>query len=207
MTDPTPIPAGYRRNAQGHLVPEAKIKPLDLQRDALVTELADQAVKLSTLLAKFKARAFADVAAHVEVAAEEYGAKLRGTKGNVTLLSFDGRYKVERRIHDVIRLDERLMAAKALVDECIKEWIAQGNSAELEVLVNDAFRVDKEGAVSLDRVLGLRRHNIKTERWLRAMDAIADAVHVVGSRSYIRVWERVGDTDEYRAVPLSVSGA
>ena len=39
------------------------------------------------------------------------------------------------------------------------------------------------------------------------MEAIGEAVQVVGSRSYIRVYERVGESDQYRAIPLDIAGA
>jgi hypothetical protein len=54
-------------------------------------------------------------------------------------------------------------------------------------------------------VLGLRRLDIKDARWLKAMAAISEAVQVVGSKSYIRVYERIGDTDQYRAIPLDIA--
>lgn len=44
---------------------------------------------------------------------------------------------------------------------------------------------DKEGQINTGRVLSLRRLDIKDERWLRAMNAIGEAVQVVGSKSYI----------------------
>lgn len=43
------IPTGYRKNAQGHLVPEAAIRDIDLERDELVRELTD-AVKTQQAL-------------------------------------------------------------------------------------------------------------------------------------------------------------
>ncbi|ECZ4733075.1 DUF3164 family protein, partial [Salmonella enterica] len=52
----------------------------------------------------------------------------------------------------------------------------------------------------------LRRLDITDERWLKAMDAIGEAVQVVGSRSYIRVYERVGDSDQYRPIALDIAG-
>ncbi|EJU6305507.1 DUF3164 family protein, partial [Salmonella enterica] len=55
-------------------------------------------------------------------------------------------------------------------------------------------------------VLALRRLDITDERWLKAMDAIGEAVQVVGSRSYIRVYERVGDSDQYRPIALDIAG-
>ena len=38
------------------------------------------------------------------------------------------------------------------------------------------------------------------------MLAIGEAVQVVSSKSYIRVYERVGDTDEYRPIALDIAG-
>jgi len=206
MTDNSPIPAGYRQDAQGRLVAEAQIKPIDLARDQLVTELVNRAKVLSTVITDFKQHAFADIAAFVQLSAEEYGVRLGGTKGNVTLLSFDGRYKVLRAIAESITFDERLQAAKSLIDDCLREW-TEGARTELQTLVQDAFRVDKAGNIRTAQVLGLRRLDITDERWLRAMQAIGEAVQVVGSKSYIRVYERDDNTGQYQPIPLDVAGA
>ena len=39
----------------------------------------------------FKDQSFTDVATFVQISADQYGAKIGGTKGNVQLLTFDGR--------------------------------------------------------------------------------------------------------------------
>jgi len=155
-------------------------------------------------LAGFKRRVFQDIAAFVQLSAEEYGVHLGGDKGNVSLVSFDGRYKVMRAVAELMTFDERLQAAKTLIDACLSEW-TQGARPELKMLVSDAFRVDQAGNIRVQEVLGLRRLNIEDERWQRAMAAIADAVQVVGSKSYLRVYERVDGTARYRQIPLDVS--
>ena len=139
------------------------------------------------------------------MSAAEYGVKIGGSKGNVTLLSFDGRYKIQRAIAESLSFDERLQAAKELIDQCITDW-SQGSSPEIRALVNDAFQVDQAGKINTGRVLGLRRLDIKDERWLKAMTAISEAVQVVGSKAYVRVYERVGDTGQYQPIPLDVAG-
>ncbi|MCW5666502.1 MAG: DUF3164 family protein [Piscinibacter sp.] len=192
------------QDAQGHLVPEGMVAPIDKLRDQTVRAIVDQARGASAVLARFKGNTFSDIAHFIEISTGQYGVKVGGEKGNVTLYSFDGRYKVQRAVQETIKFDERLRAAKALIDECITEWSA-GSRDEIKVLVNDAFKVDKEGDVSTNRVLGLRRLNIHDEKWQRAMQAIGDAFTVVGSRSYIRVYERVGDTDQYKAIALDVA--
>lgn len=199
------IPAGYRQDAQGRLIPESMIKPIDLERDSLVLHLVDRANELSQELADFKAVAFGDIKAFIEMSFEQYGAKLGGKKGNVTLFSFDGRYKIQLAVQESIVLDERLQAARALIDECLREW-TEGARPEVVTLVNDAFRTDTKGEIRTARVLALRRLEIQDERWQRAMLAIGEACQVIGSKSYIRLYERVGETDEYKAISLDVAG-
>ena len=198
-------PKGFMKDHEGRLVPEAMVKPIDKARDQLVRELVLQALDVSAVLAKFKTVAFADIAAFIQLSAEEYGAKVGGDKGNVTLFTYDGEYKIVRQVQETLRFDERLQAAKALIDECITGW-AQGARPEIHVLINDAFQVNKEGAVQTDRVLALRRLDIKDEKWLRAMDAISEGLQVVGSRAYVRIYKRVAD-DRYEAIAMDLASA
>jgi hypothetical protein len=39
------------------------------------------------------------------------------------------------------------------------------------------------------------------------MQAIADSVRVASSKAYVRIYERVGDTDDYRPISLDVASA
>lgn len=199
------IPQGYKQDAKGRLIPVETIKPIDMARDQLVGEIVQKALRVSKTLGEFKTGVFADIGAFIELSAERYEAKLGGAKGNVSLVSFDGRYKVQRAIQDTLTFDEGLQAAKSLIDECVHEW-TEGARSEIRALINDAFNVDKEGNISTGRILSLRRLDIQDEKWQRAMDALNDSVRVQCSKSYIRVYERVGDTDQYRAIPLDIAG-
>jgi hypothetical protein len=180
------------------------VKPIDRARNDLVHELVQKANELSQLMAKFKTSAFADIAAFVDLSLEQYDTNVGGKKGNLTLYSFDGRYKVQRAIQEHLQFDERLQAARALIDECLADWTA-GAAPELKAIVANAFNTDKAGNISTSRVLGLRRLDIKDERWLKAMTAIGEAVQVVGSKAYIRVYERIGESDMYRSIPLDIA--
>lgn len=197
--------AGHMRNAQGHLVPIDVIKPIDLTRDELVRELVAKAQAMNAQLAAFKAEAFAMVDAFIALSAAQYGVQLGGKKGNVTLMSFDGVHKVLAAVAEAITFDERLQAAKALVDECVHEW-ATGARPELQAIVNDAFQTDKEGKINTGRILGLRRLDIQDKRWQRAMKAIGESVQVTGSKRYLRFYQRVGDSEQYDALPLDIAG-
>lgn len=198
------IPQGYRKDAQGRLTHEDLIKPIDIERDRLVCHLVDRATELNAELADYKSMAFGDIAAFIEMSAEEYGAKIGGKKGNVTLFSFDGRFKIQRSVQETITFDERLQAARALIDECLTEWTA-GARPEVVALINDAFRTDTKGEIRTASVLALRRLDIQDKRWQQAMVAIGEACQAVGSKSYIRIYERVGDTDQYKPISLDIA--
>lgn len=201
----TPAPEGYWTDARGVLTPVSLVKEIDRDRDELVGEIVEQAIAVSSALRALKARAFADIQAFIDLSAEKYGAMKGGKKGNVTLYSFDGRFKIQRAMQDRIALNERIQSAKALIDACLADWTADARP-ELKALINEAFDTDKEGNINTGRVLALRRYDIEDERWQQAMLAIGEAVQVVSSKSYIRVYERVGDTDEYRPIALDIAG-
>lgn len=195
-----------RTDHRGANWPISLIKPIDLARDALVMEIVKNASAKAAEIAALKVSVFNDINAFVSLSAEQYGVKLGGEKGNVTLLSFDGRYKVLRSIQEKMVFDERLLAAKALIDACLQRW-SQGAQPELKALVNDAFQVDKAGNINTGRVLGLRRLEINDPEWIQAMKAVGEALQVAGSKAYVRIYERVGTSDEYRQIPLDMAGA
>lgn len=195
------VPEGYKEDAKGNLVPIAKIKDIDLARDDLVHEIVQEAEELHVLLADFKTHVFGNIAAFVQMSGEQYGAKLGGHKGNVTLTSYDGRYKIQRAYAETLVFDERLQAAKSLIDECINRW-TDGVNDNVKVLVNGAFEVDKEGNINTTKVLSLRQYKIDDSAWKNAMDAISESLRVAGTKAYVRIYKRVGDSDEY--VPISL---
>jgi hypothetical protein len=203
MTKPN-IPEGYVADARGRLVPISAVRPIDQLRDQTIERVMERAKALSRQLATFKADAFADIAAFIEVSGEQYGVRVGGTKGNVSLISFNGRYRIERKISDFIQFDERLQAAKELIDECLLDW-TEGSNDKIKVLINEAFQVDKEGKVNTGRILGLRRLKIDDEKWNTAMQAIVDSIRVTGTKPYIRLYERIGESGDWRPISLDVA--
>lgn len=180
-----------RQNAQGHWVPENLIAPADKLRDEVVMAIIAAAHEERSRLAAFKINAMQQIADFVDLSAEQYGVAWGGTKGNVTLLSFDGRYKLIRAVGEHRKFDERIQAAKALIDQCIERW-SDGASSEIRALVDHAFRVSKSGHIDVNQVLSLRQLNIDDPDWLLAMQAAVDAIQVTGTSQYLRLYERDG---------------
>ena len=195
------VPEGFLENAQGAFVPASNVKEIDKLRDQTVINIFALAEALHNEMKNFKEQAFNDVASFVQISADQYGAKIGGTKGNVQLLSFDGRLKIQRNIAERITFDERLQAAKHLIDECLKEWTADGRD-EIKAIINNAFNVDKKGEISTTKILGLKKIEISHPKWLEAMQAITDSINIAGSKSYLRFYKRNDETGEY--IPMSL---
>ncbi|MCL2689042.1 MAG: DUF3164 family protein [Chitinispirillia bacterium] len=199
------IPEGYMVDSRGALVPVGIIKEIDIERDSLVNDIVMRAMHLSEELAAFKRQAMDDVLAFVELSAEKYGVKkMGGVKGNISLNSYNGKYRVQRSINEYITFDERLEAAKIQLDECLKSWTSEA-SEEIRKIINYAFEVDKTGKISTQKIMGLLKVDIKDPLWKQAMKAIIDSITVSGSRSYIRIYKRVGETEKYEQINLDIA--
>lgn len=194
---------GYMENAQGHMVPLDQVKEIDKQRHELVMELVGQVQIQREAMRDLKGKIMGDIEAFVQLSAEEYDTKIGGKKGNITIHSFDGKYKIQRAISDNLVFDERLQVAQELIGQCLSEW-TKGSPGELKAIVDKAFDTDKEGKINVARVLGLRSLKIDDLRWKKAMDAIGDSLHAVGSKTYFRVSERQED-GSYKYLPLDMA--
>lgn len=194
------IPDGYRLNDKGHLIPVDKIKEIDKLRDETVKKLVEQALELQQTMRAVKDQLFGEFNDFVELSANEYETKLGGKKGNISLMSFDGKFKIQMAISDNLVFDERLQVAKSLIDECLREWTADSND-NIKALIDNAFAVDKEGKINIRRVLSLRSLNIVDEKWQKAMAAISDATQVVSSKEYIRFYQK-DDHGKYSQISL-----
>lgn len=205
MTDPSPaVPDGYMKNAAGHLVPRAQVREQDLLRDETARRLAMQAIALHEQLKAFKAQSLADITDLVRIAGERYDVAIGGKKGNVSITSYDGEFKVQRSVADRIEFTEEIEAAKALINSCIARW-SEGANDNIRALVDRAFRTDTKGQLKTAAVLELMRIDIDDAEWKRAMAAIRDSIQTTGTATYVRVYRRVGASDQYEAVPLDLA--
>jgi hypothetical protein len=195
----------YRTNSSGHLVPLDAIKPLDLLRDDTVRQIIASAQLVQDQMTKFKAETMSDIDTFLSISAEQYGAKMGGKKGNIQLVSFDGRHKVIVQVSDTLQFDERLQIAKQLIDECIHEWV-KDSGPNIQTLIENAFQTDKQGNINKGRIFSLMRVKIDDEKWVRAMEALKDSLQPAGSSQYLRLYQRVDQTDQYKQISLDMAG-
>lgn len=195
----------YLRDAKSSLVPIAAVKPMDLLIDELVRTTLDEARAVSAQLAAFKQRTFERVGELRALLAQEYDAAIGGKKGNITLPAYGGCAKVQVAVSDQLEFGPELQVAKDLIDECLREWSADSR-VEIRALVDRVFAVDKEGQISHAGLFMLLRVGIVEERWVRAMDAIRDSIRIIGSRTYVRFYDRPTPDAAWSAVPLDIAG-
>lgn len=198
------VPDGYMKNALGHFVPRANIREQDLLRDEIANKVAGRAIRLHQELTEFKKETLGELADLIKIAGERYDVTLGGKKGNVSISTYDGKYKVLRSVADRIQFTEEIEAAKALINQCIARW-SEGANDNIRAIVDRAFNKDTKGQLKTAAVLDLMRLEINDDEWKRAMDAIRDSIQTTGTAIYVRVYERIGDSDQYKAIPLDLA--
>lgn len=196
----------HRQDARGAFVPETAIKPQDLLIDETVRGIMGFARDLNAQIARFRGHTFADIGALQALLDEKYGAKAGGRKGNITLTTYDGLMQVKVQVQDQLDFGPELQSAKKLVDECLIEWSADSRD-ELRAIITRAFQVDKEGKINRAEIFQLLRIEIADERWNRAMQAVRDSIRPIGSREYIRFFERDAPDGDWRPVTIDLANA
>lgn len=198
------VPEGCLLDPKGRAIHKTTIDPIDLARNELVQSIVEKGLTLKNALKTFKDNAMGDIGAFVDLSTEQYGVTIGGKKGNISLTSFDGQYQVRISVNDKLTFDERIHAAKALIDECLQEW-TEGSPDELRSIIDDAFAVDKEGKINAYRILTLRRIKSDNPKWKRAMEALADSLQVQSSTEYLRIYKR-NPQGKYEHESLDLAG-
>ncbi|KGM86735.1 hypothetical protein rosmuc_03028 [Roseovarius mucosus DSM 17069] len=209
---PHPVPSGIieengRRkmvDAKGREVPLDLVRPQDQLQDEQVRKIAGYALALSDQLRRFKEHTFDDISDFEAILAQEYGTTVGGAKGNKTLTTYDGLYQVQVQVQDRVDFGPELQIAKGLIDECLNEWSADSRP-EIQAIVTRAFNTDKEGQINRAEIFMLLRLDIADARWNRAMDAIRDAMRVVGKATYVRVKHRPNTEAPWQTVVLDLA--
>ncbi|PKP85858.1 MAG: sulfate transporter [Alphaproteobacteria bacterium HGW-Alphaproteobacteria-2] len=196
----------YMPDARGNLVPVELIRPAVLLEDEVVRKVVGYAEVLSAQVARFKGHTFEDLGALDALLAQEYDLTKGGAKGNKTYQTHDGLMKVQVQVADYIDFGPQLQIAKALVDECLNEW-SEDARPEIRAIVTRAFNTDKEGQINRSEIFMLLRLAIEDPRWLKAMEAIRDAMRIVGTKIYVRVYRRETPDGAWRAVTIDLAKA
>ena len=209
---PAPLPdaridvqgRAYMPDARGNLTPVETIPAAALLEDDTVRKIAGYGLALSGQIARFRAHTFEDLGDLEALLAQEYGVAKGGAKGNKTFMTWDGLYKVQVQVADHVDFGPQLQIAKQLIDECLNEWSAESRP-ELRAIVTRAFNTDKAGQINRSEVFMLLRLEIEDARWQAAMRAIRDAMRVVGSKVYVRLYHRPAPDAGWEPISLDIA--
>jgi len=211
---PAPMPTGlvrhgdqsYMHNATGDLTAVENIPALKKLRDEMVRREFGYAIALSEQITRFRAHTMANLGAFDALMAQEYNVTVGGEKGNRTYTSFDGLWKIEVRVQDRLAFDAGMQIAKALFDECLREW-AEGTRAEMRSIVTNAFDTDKEGQINRTNIFILLGTESDDSRWQEGQRAIREAMYVIGSKEYLRFSFRDSCRDRWKALTIDLASA
>lgn len=193
-------------DAKGMYCPIENIKAQDKLEDELVRKIMRFAADLSAQIARFRGHTMTDLGEFDALLDQVYGARKGGKKGNRTYQTFDGLMKVQVQVADFIDFGPQLQVAKKLIDECLNEWAADSRP-EIRAVVTRAFNTEKQGQINRSDIFMLLRLDITDERWVKAMEAIRDAMRITGSKEYIRFYIREQITDPWRTVTIDLAKA
>jgi hypothetical protein len=194
----------YMPDAKGNLVPLVNIRPEHKLEDETVRKIIGFASELSCQINRFRGHTMTDLGEFDALIAQEYGAKIGGRKGNRTYQTFDGLMKVQVQVSDQVDFGPELQIAKLLIDECLNEWTTESRP-EIQAIVTRAFNTDREGQINRAEIFMLLRLGIDDQRWIRAMDAIRNAMRVTGSKEYVRFYRRETISDVWRAITIDLA--
>lgn len=181
------VPPGYLEDSDGRLVRLDRVPPERVQADEVVRDLIGRVLIVQAYLADAKRAIRDDLAAHVALVAEKYGVRLDGRDGNVVLVSYDGRLKVERVTAERLIIGENILAAEQLIRAILDE--IQDDVAR--AIVDRAFRRHRRtGQLSAARLVDLSAVELDDPRWQTAVTAIRDALRTAGSVTYYRCYRR-----------------
>lgn len=191
-------------DAKGIWRPLSLIKPADKRQDEVVRKAVAYALDLNAQLARFRGHTNFDLWSFDAELDQSYGVTKRSEKGNGTYITYDGLYKVKVTVADLVEFGPEVHVAKNLIDECINGW-AVGSRDEIQALVTRAFNTDKPGTINRSEVFRLFQLDLRDPRWLRAMDALRDAIRVVGSKEYINFYHRSDAKDGWKAITIDLA--
>lgn len=187
-----------KTDSQGRAIPVSVIKTEMLKQDSVVNNTLDRVLRLQKRIISDKLKLYGEIQNYLDYVAKKSGLDW---KGNAGFSSFDGKYKIEIRFKERIEFGLELQLAKQKIDECLKDWSADSN-ANLRAIISEAFQVDKKGEIAKNRILSLRKYNIKDPVWKEAMELIDKAIRVVSTKQYVSFYER-DEYGEYKMIVLN----
>lgn len=175
-------------DSMGDAVPLRHVSKYDRVRDERVRRILARFKKARAQLETVMADCLSDLDV-VAKARGEAGIDV-AEKGNFQVSSFDGLVTVGINVRYDIHLDERVIQARELMLEYARSLAVKLGDADAQaflILVDETFKANKAGALSVARVMSLMRRDIKAPQWQEAKRLLAESMETRRGKSYLRV--------------------
>jgi hypothetical protein len=198
---------GFINDEHGNQIRVANIKEHDLIRDRIVRDMSQKAALVADEIQALKTKLAEQFENHVQQMAKLYQVKLGGKKGNVQLMSYDKRLKIERSRQDRLTTNDHMVVATQLVDQCLGDW-SKGSNKNLQAFVRKYFRTDAQGKYNIADLQRVRKLKLTTPDplWDKAMLALDNAIEFDFTTTYFRAFYR-DDSGRYLQIPLDIAKA
>lgn len=212
--EPHPVPNGiivhdgneYMADGRGGLRAVENIPAMKKLQDEEVRRIFGFVFALSAQIKRFKGHVYEDLGSLDALMIQDFGVKVGGVKGNRTYTTFDGLLKIEVRIQDRMVFGPELQVAKAIFDKVLNARAA-GADPLIRSIITSAFDTDKEGQINRTNVFVLLNVQDDDPEFKQGQEAIRQAMHIIGSTSYLRFGHREAFDAPWQTVTIDLAAA
>ncbi|MBO6572105.1 MAG: DUF3164 family protein [Balneola sp.] len=187
----------------GKAVKPVDIKPMVRERDRVVESIFREIELMQQFMQHKKEDILSRIDEYKQICEEEYNASFSDT-GAITLTNYSANKQIEIKINNLVKYNEVALLAEFTLKSCIRRW-SEGASDELIKIVDYAFELDAQGALSRSKLASLRSIEIDDENWHNGLDMLKEAEYAAGSRQYIMVRERKNPDEKFQSKSLNFS--
>jgi len=132
-----------------------------------------------------KKQIFEEMQAYRDLLAQEYGLRSGGTRGGMTIRTYDAHTEIKLEERDYYRVTPEITIAQALIGKILDDLTEQA-SGDLRAIVMRAFDTDKRtGQPNVGSILKLKSMVIDHPQWPEARRALEDSLVVISSKSAV----------------------
>jgi len=168
------------------------------QRETTIQSLMGQALEINDIMQGFKNEAFAELRFLSEFISET--TTKEDWKGNFTIKSRDGKFKIEYSRQVLGDFDERSNEAVNLISEFVSERYQQ-DAPTRKLVVSLLERKNGQLDIKMVQKLYAMENEFSDEKWLKGLQLLKDSWQSGDSKEYVRFWQK-DSANGWKAIKL-----
>ncbi|WP_158625314.1 MULTISPECIES: DUF3164 family protein [unclassified Asaia] len=172
-------------DASGRQVPVNCIRASTVLQHEVAEKIRDHFRELAAFNKAKKEQIFEAMQAYRDLLAQEYGLRSGGTRGGMTIRTYDAHTEIKLEERDYHRTTPEISIAQELVAQIIDDYTERADVG-LRELVMRAFETDKKnGRPNVGDILKLKSLNLEHPLWPEAKRALEDSIAVLASKTAV----------------------